>query len=56
MTTKSPAEARNATMLDTAKALAEQTTLAPGETRIEDLQGRLHAHGTSTCPTVRRTP
>jgi uncharacterized protein (TIGR00369 family) len=83
------------TMLDTAMALAAQTTLSPGETcpshettakfvrpifadsgetrvighvvsrgrtvitvegRIEDLQGRLHAHGTSTCLIVRRKP
>lgn len=79
------------TMLDTAMALAAQTTLSPGETcpshettakfvrpifvdsgvmhvigrvvsrgrtvitlegRIEDAQGRLHAHGTSTCLVV----
>jgi uncharacterized protein (TIGR00369 family) len=83
------------TMLDTAMALAAQTTLSPGEMcpshetsvkfvrpisidsgvihvfghvvsrgrtvitlegRIEDLQGRLHAHGTSTCLIVRRKP
>jgi uncharacterized protein (TIGR00369 family) len=83
------------TMLDTAMALAAQTTLSPGETcpshettakvvrpifvdsgemhvighvvsrgraaitlegRIEDAQGRLHAHGTSTCLVVRRKP
>jgi uncharacterized protein (TIGR00369 family) len=83
------------TMLDTAMALAAQTTLAPGETcpshettakfvrpifadsgemcvtghvvsrgrtvitlegRIEDAEGRLHAHGTSTCLIVRRKP
>jgi uncharacterized protein (TIGR00369 family) len=83
------------TMLDTAMALAAQTTLSPGEVcpshetsvkfvrpisidsgamhvigqvvsrgrtvitlegRIEDLQGRLHAHGTSTCLIVRRKP
>ena len=81
------------TMLDTAMALAAQTTLAPGETcpshettakfvrpivadsgvmhvighvvsrgrtvitlegRIEDAEGRLHAHGTSTCLVSRR--
>ena len=83
------------TMLDTAIALAAQTTLSLGETcpshetaakfvrpismdsgvmhvighvvsrgrtvitlegRIEDPQGRLHAHGTSTCLIVRRKP
>ena len=83
------------TMLDTAMALAAQTTLSPGETcpshettakfvrpisvasgvmhvighvvsrgrtvitlegRIEDAEGRLHAHGTSTCLVVRRKP
>ena len=83
------------TMLDTAMALAAQTTLSPGETcpshettvkfvrpisldfgvmhvighvvsrgrtvitlegRIEDAEGRLHAHGTSTCLIVRRKP
>lgn len=83
------------TMLDTAMALAAQTTLSPGETcpshettakfvrpifidpgvmhvighvvsrgrtvitlevRIEDAQGRLHAHGTSTCLVVGRKP
>jgi len=83
------------TMLDTAMALAAQTTLSPGEIcpshettakfvrpisiessvmhvtghvvsrgrtvitlegRIEDPQGRLHAHGTSTCLIVRRKP
>ena len=83
------------TMLDTAMALAAQTTLLPGETclshettakfvrpifadsgemhlighvvsrgrtvitlegRIEDAEGRLHAHGTSTCLVVRRKP
>ena len=83
------------TMLDTAMALAAQTTLSPGETcpsyetsakfvrptltdsgvmhvtghvvsrgrtvitlegRIEDAQGRLHAHGTSTCLVVSRKP
>jgi uncharacterized protein (TIGR00369 family) len=83
------------TMLDTAMALAAQTTLAPGETcpshetaakfvrpisldsgvmhvighvvsrgrtvitlegRIEDAEGRLHAHGTSTCLVVSRKP
>ena len=82
-------------MLDTAIALAAQTTLSLGETcpshetaakfvrpismdsgvmhlighvvsrgrtvitlegRIEDPQGRLHAHGTSTCLIVRRKP
>jgi len=81
------------TMLDTAMALAAQTTLLPGEVcpshetsvkfvrpisigsgemhvighvvsrgrtvitlegRIEDAEGRLHAHGTSTCLIVRR--
>lgn len=81
------------TMLDTAMALAAQTTLSPGEIcpshettakfvrpifadsgemrvtghvvsrgrtvitlegRIEDAQGRLHAHGTSTCLLVSR--
>jgi len=83
------------TMLDTAMALAAQTTLSPGETcpshettakfvrpifsdsgvmhvtghvvsrgrtvitlegRIEDAEGRLHAHGTSTCLIVSRKP
>lgn len=83
------------TMLDTAMALAAQTTLSPGETcpshettakfvrpistdsgvmhvtshvvsrgrtvitiqgRIEDAEGRLHAHGTSTCLVVSRKP
>ena len=83
------------TMLDTAMALAAQTTLLPGETclshettakfvrpifadsgemhlighvvsrgrtvitlesRIQDAQGRLHAHGTSTCLIVGRKP
>jgi uncharacterized protein (TIGR00369 family) len=83
------------TMLDTAMALAAQTTLAAGEIspshetsakfvrpisidsgvmhvighvvsrgrtvitlegRVEDADGRLHAHGTSTCVIVRRTP
>ena len=83
------------TVLDTAMALAAQTTLSPGETcpshettakfvrpisadsgvmhvtgqvvsrgrtvitlegRIEDAKGRLHAHGTSTCLIVSRTP
>lgn len=83
------------TMLDTAMALAAQTTLAPGEAcpshettakfvrpifaetgelrvsghvvsrgrtaitlegRIEDAQGKLHAHGSSTCLVVRRRP
>lgn len=83
------------TMLDTAMALAAQTTLSPGETcpshettakfvrpifadsgemrvighvvsrgrtvitlegRVEGPQGRLHAHGTSTCLIVRRKP
>ncbi len=83
------------TMLDTAMALAAQTTLSPGETcpshettakfvrpiladsgvmhvtghvvsrgrtvitlegRIEDAEGRLHAHGASTCLVVRRKP
>jgi uncharacterized protein (TIGR00369 family) len=83
------------TMLDTAMALAAQTTLSPGETcpshettakfvrpifidfgamhvsghvvsrgrtvitlegRIEDAEGRLHAHGTSTCLVVIRKP
>jgi uncharacterized protein (TIGR00369 family) len=83
------------TMLDTAMALAAQTTLAPGETcpshetsakfvrpiviesgemritgqvvsrgrtvitlegRVEDLQGKLYAHGTSTCLVVRGRP
>jgi uncharacterized protein (TIGR00369 family) len=83
------------TMLDTAMALAAQTTLSAGETcpshettakfvrpiladsgvmhvtghvlsrgrtvitlegRIEDAEGRLHAHGTSTCLVVRRKP
>ena len=82
-------------MLDTAMALAAQTTLSLGEIcpshetaakfvrpismdsgvmrvighvvsrgrtvitlegRIEDPQGRLHAHGTSTCLIVRRKP
>lgn len=82
-------------MLDTAMALAAQTTLSPGETcpshettakfvrpisidsgvmhvtghvvsrgrtvitlegRIEDAEGRLHAHGTSTCLVVSRKP
>jgi uncharacterized protein (TIGR00369 family) len=83
------------TMLDTAMALAAQTTLSPGETcpshettakfvhpifaesgemhvigqvvsrgrtvitlegRIEDAEGRLYAHGTSTCLVVSRKP
>jgi uncharacterized protein (TIGR00369 family) len=83
------------TMLDTAMALAAQTTLSPGETcpshetsakfvrpisidsgvmhvtgyvlsrgrtvitlegRIEDAEGKLHAHGTSTCLVVSRKP
>jgi uncharacterized protein (TIGR00369 family) len=83
------------TMLDTAMALAAQTTLSPGEIcpshetsakfvrpisiesgvmhvighvvsrgrtvitlegTIEDADGRLHAHGTSTCVIVRRKP
>ncbi len=83
------------TMLDTAMALAAQTTLSPGETcpshettakfvrpifsdsgemhiighvvsrgrtvitlegRIEDTEGRLHAHGTSTCLVVSGRP
>ena len=83
------------TMLDTAMALAAQTTLSLGEIcpshetnvkfvrpisidsgvlhiighvvsrgrtvitlegRIEDTQGRLHAHGTSTCLVMRRKP
>jgi uncharacterized protein (TIGR00369 family) len=83
------------TMLDTAMALAAQTTLSPGEIcpshetsakfvrpifagsgemritgqvvsrsrtvitlegRIEDLQGKLYAHGASTCLIVRRKP
>nr|WP_281389781.1 PaaI family thioesterase [Pelagibacterium limicola] len=83
------------TMLDTAMALAAQTTLAPGEAcpshettakfvrpilgdsgvvhvigrvvsrgrtvitlegRIEDTEGRLHAHGTSTCLIVPGRP
>ena len=83
------------TMLDTAMALAAQTTLSPGEIcpshetsvkfvrpisidsgvmhvvghvvsrgrsvitlegRIEDAEGRLHAHGTSTCLVVSRKP
>jgi len=83
------------TMLDTAMALAAQTTLAPGEVcpshetsakfvrpifadsgemrvfghvvargrtvitlegKFEDLQGRLHAHGMSTCLVMRRKP
>ena len=26
------------------------------EGRIEDAQGRLHAHGTTTCPMVSRKP
>lgn len=83
------------TMLDTAMALAAQTTLSPGETcpshettakfvrpifadsnvlrvvghvvargrtvitlegRIEDAEGKLYAHGTSTCLIVSRKP
>jgi uncharacterized protein (TIGR00369 family) len=81
------------TMLDTAMALAAQTTLSPGETcpshettakfvrpifagvmhvtghvvsrgrtvitlegRVEDAEGRLYAHGTSTCLIVSRKP
>jgi uncharacterized protein (TIGR00369 family) len=83
------------TMLDTAMALAAQTTLSPGEScpshettakfvrpifidsgimhvtghvvsrgrtvitlegRIEDAEGRLHAHGASTCLVVSRRP
>ncbi|MHA7773920.1 PaaI family thioesterase [Roseibium sp. M-1] len=83
------------TLLDTAMALAAQTTLSPGETcpshetsakfvrpvfansgemriigrvvsrsrtvitlegRVEDAQGKLHAHGTSTCLIVCARP
>ena len=77
------------TMLDTAMALAAQTTLSPGETcpshettakfvrptsidsghvvsrgrtvitlegKIEAAEGRLHAHGTSTCLVASRKP
>ena len=36
--------------------VARGRTVITLEGRIEDLQGRLHAHGTSTCLVVRRKP
>jgi acyl-coenzyme A thioesterase PaaI-like protein len=57
MTMDRAAEARSAiASLSIGHVVSRGRTIITLEGRIEDAEGRLHAHGTSTCVVVRRTP